>query len=1286
METSVKDFNLHYSIRPAVKKALTLVTAFLFGIGVMLAQPTVNFSFNGTCLGDNTAFTDATTGGIAPYTYSWDFGDSATSTSQSPSHVYASPGLYSVTLLVTDNLSLSDSLTLSVGINSGPSASISSSTNASCGGSCDGNATASATGGTPPYAYLWDDSLGQVSATAAGLCAGTYTATITDSLGCIGSASITITEPPLLAASASSINATCNGACDGVASAVASGGLAPYTYAWDSLSGSQTTATAIGLCAGTYSVIITDANGCTASTGATISEPPLLGISASSTNATCNGACDGTASVIASGGTVPYTYLWDDPSLQTTATATGLCAGTFSVVITDASGCTNSASVTITDPTLIVASASSSNATCNGACDGTATVVASGGIAPYNYQWDSLTGSQITASISALCAGTYSVIITDVNGCTASASVTITDPTLIVASASSSNATCNGACDGTATIVASGGTVPYTYQWDSLTGSQTTASVSALCAGTYGVIITDSIGCTASASVTITEPILLAAAITSSTNLSCNGSNDGSAAVAATGGLPPYTYSWSPSGDVTATAAALAAGVHTATVTDANGCTASVAVTLTQPGALSAFIAGSTNISCNGASDGIAIVFAVGGAAPYNYSWSPSGSINDTAFALGAGVHTATVTDANGCTASDSAILIEPAALTANVSTITGISCNGAGDGSAVAAATGGTAPYNYSWTPSGSINDTVSALAAGTHTVSVTDANGCTVSDSAMITEPVALIASISGISNISCNGAVDGSAIAVTSGGTTPYTYLWSPSGSINDSASALAAGTHTVSVTDANGCSASDSVTIIEPAALTAAISASTNVSCNGAADGSAVVVATGGTAPYNYSWSPSGDIIDSPSALAAGAHTATVTDASGCTASATATITEPSALLATVVGTDATCANADGSAAATASGGTGVYMFLWDDPSNQTTPTAIGLLAGTYTATITDANNCSVAASTTIIANNVDAVISGTVSINGIPVTAGLVALLTYNTNPTMMTVAATTTIDNLGGYTFTGVVPDDYLLLAEADTSIYSNVVATFHDSTNHWQQGTVVTANCSDSIANIDVGLIDFPTNIAFGFISGRIQKGGPGKTGFVGVPFPGVDISLEEFPGGMVKGFTTTDDSGYYEFDNVEEGQYQLFVSIPGLDMDSTYTIDITVASGDTIFPDLNFHVDTTVGAGLIFVDTTVITGIADYLRTSSLFTVYPNPFTQFTTIAYSLAERGEVTMDLYNVFGQKIKTLYQGSKSAGDFTYRLSTADVGFSPGVYFVKLTFNGQVQEQRIIGLD
>ncbi|WP_306354269.1 T9SS type A sorting domain-containing protein, partial [Flavobacterium sp. '19STA2R22 D10 B1'] len=374
------------------------------------------------------------------------------------------------------------------------------------------------------------------------------------------------------------------------------------------------------------------------------------------------------------------------------------------------------------------------------------------------------------------------------------------------------------------------------------------------------------------------------------TDVPCNGGSNGSATVTVSGGTGAYTYSWSPSGGTAATASGLTAGNYTVTITDANNCTTTQNFTINEPTPM-AVTDVQTDVPCNGGSNGSATVTVSGGTGAYTYSWAPTGGTAATASGLIAGNYTVTITDASNCTTTQSFTINEPTPITVTA-VQTDVPCNGASNGSATVTVSGGTGAYTYSWSPSGGTAATASGLTAGNYTVTITDANSCTTTQSFVINEPTPMVV-VTSQNNVPCNGASNGSATVTVSGGTGAYTYSWSPSGGTAATASGLTAGNYTVTITDANNCTTTQSFVINEPAPI-AVTATQTNVSCNGASNGSATVTVSGGTGAYTYSWSPTGGTAATASGLTAGNYTVTITDANNCTTTQSFVITEPIAV--------------------------------------------------------------------------------------------------------------------------------------------------------------------------------------------------------------------------------------------------------------------------------------------------------------------------------------------------------------------------------------------------------
>lgn len=921
--------------------------------------------------------------------------------------------------------------------------------NVSCFGGNDGSATVEASGGAPPYTYFWSPG-GQNTQTAVNLTAGTYTVTVTGSSG-TGTATATavITQPPLLNISAS-VNGilTCtNTSVTGTANA--SGGTSPYTYNWsNNTSGQQTQFTAPG----TYSVVVTDNKGCTktafvnvisntappnveagpageitciqptdtlngtgSSTGPTFSYlwtasaggnilsgattlNPIVNAAGtytlkvtnsnngctasdtttvtSSTQAPTASATGGTLTCVTSSVTLTSstnagqpTFSWAGPNgfssnQQNPTTDT---TGTYTVTITDViTGCTNSATATVTENiTPPTASATGGVLTCTNT---TITISASSTTPGVSFAWsgpNNFNSNQQNPSVST--SGTYTVVVTNpVNGCSATATAVVTaNTTPPTAAVSAETLTCS---DTSAQITTTTNANPGTFAWTGPNGfSSTMQNPMVTAPGNYTVIVTNGgNGCTATAVAAVAQNITAPTAsatvpgnlncLTTSLQLNGTGSSQGN----------NFQYLWTTvngnitAGETTLTPTVDAAGAYTLLVTNTvNGCTSTTTVSVLEspPVTVSANVL--NNVSCNGDSDGIAVASPGGGSGSgYTVLWS-TGDNTDTISNLSAGMYLVTTTDSEGCTATDSVTITEPAVLQANA-TATGETSAGADDGTATAAPSGGTAPYIYLWN-TGDTTAMISGLAPGNYTVTTTDANGCTAAQTVTVNSFNCTISATATTTNVSCNGAGDGTATANVTGAAMPITYLWS-NGDTTAMISNLTPGTYTVQITDANNCPAELSVQITSPAVLLPNVSV-THETGLGLNDGTATSQPTGGVMPYTYLWS-NDSTTQTITGLSPGAYTVTVTDANGCTKVRTVTVNAFNCNLSgTISGVNISCAGGmDGQATAIPAGGTAPIQYLWSN--GDTTATTSNLSSGTYTISLTDAEGCVTNATVTI----------------------------------------------------------------------------------------------------------------------------------------------------------------------------------------------------------------------------------------------------------------------------------------------------------------------------------
>ena len=725
---------------------------------------------------------------------------------------------------------------------------------------------------------------------------------------------------------------TCAGLSQGSKIVVTpSGGTSPYTYLWST---GATTAEISNVKAGDYGVTVTDAASRSVSGTATLSDPDRINVTFESQSCTSPATIKATGS----GGFPPYTYTWDGMIPGQTYTATQ--PGKYCVTVTDSKLCGKIACFTVSiNPMFLDISARA--ITCPGVNDGTASVSASGGTAPYEYKWSN---GATTSAISNLQPGTYTVTVLDAGGCSGTATATVGNKNPIRIVLDPSNPICAGDLNGSIAASASGGNGGFIYRWN--TGA-TANTIAGLGAGVYSVTATDVRGCT----LTATDTLLPGSTLNVrpiGIPVTCPGNNDGFALVEATGGMLPYTYRWA-NGGTNNTISRLAPGNYRITVTDAKGCEKIVEVVVRAATAIEITITSTDNPTC-GVSRGKAKVVATGGIGPYAYLWS-NGATTDSLVNLPSGTYRVTVTDKNGCQKFGAATITEPPSMELTLD-VKQIDCTGQRNGRITALVSGGTAPFSYAWSTRRT-TQSIDSLPPGTYGVIVRDAKSCVVQSSATLVDPPEIVLDLR-LTDFLCGNTTSGNGQITVTGGTGPYKYLWS-NGATTSSVQNLGPGTYAVTVTDARNCTKTTNGEIkLNSGIKFTAIKS--DVNCNGENNGRIDLTASGGNGKLSYSWS-TGDTTKVINNLAPGSYRVTVTDLNNCGKDTSFVIVQPAVLRTQMSGNAVVCgAPQTGAATCTVTGGTTPYTYQW---SNNATTSAISQLnAGVYIVTVTDARECQV----------------------------------------------------------------------------------------------------------------------------------------------------------------------------------------------------------------------------------------------------------------------------------------------------------------------------------------
>ena len=905
----------------------------------------------------------------------------------SPNNVFNNllPGTYQIS---ASDAAGCQAVNVPVTITTGPSITLTFVSNpTSCVGANNGSVVITPTG-TAPFQYAINAGPYQSSNTFTNLPPGTHFFDVRDAVGCtISFYPITVTAGTgTLTGTAVATATTCPGVNNGAITVTPTSGSGPYQY---SLNGGTYQSSNIfgGLAPGSYTIVIQE-NGLCTSGGipVTVTAGTALQGTVATTATSCNGATDGTITATPTNGSAPYQYQLDGGAPQAGNVFNNVAAGNHTIIITDASGCVSAAiPANITAGPALTGTATSTTTTCTGVNNGTITVTASNGTGPFTYALDGGT-PQSSNVFTGVSAGSHNVVIS--NGSCTSANIPVTVGTGggFTATHTATATSCAGADNGSITITTgAGGTSPYTFVLNGTVtqNGATGTTFNGVAAGAHVVLITDANGC----QFTINNiSVAVGAGLTANlvtTPTTCTGVNNGSITVTPTNGTGPYEFvldgTTTQNGATSTTFNNLSAGSHSITITDAIGCITTTALTISVNTG-SGFTATHTSAptTCAGAANGsITVTPGAGGTGPYTFvlngTTTQTGPTSTTFNGLADGTYTILITDANGCQYTLSNATVTAGAQLTATTTPTSTACPGVDNGSILVTPTNGNGPYTFvlngTTTQTGATSTTFTGVAAGSHTIGVTDANGCT------STLPVVNVGTGTGIqatvtpTGTSCSGAANGSILITPTNGTAPFTFVLNgtttQSGATSTTFAGLAAGgTYSIVVTDAIGCTGTFSNINVTQGSVLTATAVAQATSCGGATNGQVTVTPTNGAGPYTFvldgTTTQTGAASTTFINLSSGAHSVIVTDAAGCVSNAiNVTVDAGPSIAVTLAKTDATCfGSSTGSVTATPSANaTPAIEYSLDNATWQSSPTFASLAAGSYTVYIRDNAGCS-----------------------------------------------------------------------------------------------------------------------------------------------------------------------------------------------------------------------------------------------------------------------------------------------------------------------------------------